>query len=36
LFALMGVFGGAGHFTLIKAFQHAPAAVVEPFSSSLA
>jgi drug/metabolite transporter (DMT)-like permease len=32
LFALMGVFGGAGHFALIKAFQRAPAAVVAPFS----
>ena len=32
LFALLGVFGGAGHFTLIKAFQRAPAAVVAPFS----
>jgi len=32
LFALMGLFGGAGHFTLIKAFQRAPAAVVAPFS----
>jgi drug/metabolite transporter (DMT)-like permease len=32
LFALMGVFGGAGHFALIKAFQRAPAATVAPFS----
>jgi drug/metabolite transporter (DMT)-like permease len=32
LFALMGVFGGIGHFALIKAFQRAPAAVVAPFS----
>lgn len=32
LFALLGVFGGAGHFTLIKAFQRAPAAAVAPFS----
>ncbi len=32
LFALLGVFGGAGHFTLIKAFQRAPAAVVAPCS----
>ena len=32
LFALLGVFGGAGHFALIKAFQRAPAAVVAPFS----
>ena len=34
LFALLGVLGGAGHFTLIKAFQRAPAAVVAPFSYS--
>jgi drug/metabolite transporter (DMT)-like permease len=32
LFALLGLFGGAGHFTLIKAFQRAPAAVVAPLS----
>ncbi|MFT5446965.1 MAG: drug/metabolite transporter (DMT)-like permease [Gammaproteobacteria bacterium] len=32
LFALMGAFGAAGHFALIKAFQRAPAAVVAPFS----
>ena len=32
LFALMGVLGGASHFTLIKAFQRAPAATVAPFS----
>jgi len=32
LFALLGAFGGLGHFTLIKAFQRAPAAVVAPFS----
>ncbi len=32
LFALLGVFGGAGHYALIKAFQRAPAAVVAPFS----
>ena len=32
LFALLGILGGAGHFTLIKAFQRAPAAVVAPFS----
>lgn len=32
LFALLGVFGGAGHFTLIKAFQRAPAAAVAPLS----
>ena len=32
LLILMGVFGGAGHFTLVKAFQRAPAAVVAPFS----
>lgn len=32
LFALLGLLGGAGHFTLIKAFQRAPAAVVAPLS----
>ncbi len=32
LFATMGVFGCLGHFTLIKAFQSAPATVVAPFS----
>ena len=32
LFILMGIFGGAGHFTLVKAFQRAPAAIVAPFS----
>lgn len=32
LFALLGVFGGAGHFTLIKSFQRAPAATVAPLS----
>ena len=32
LFAAMGVFGCLGHFTLIKAFQSAPATVVAPFS----
>jgi len=32
LFVLLGAFGGLGHFTLIKAFQRAPAAVVAPFS----
>ena len=32
LFAALGVFGCLGHFTLIKAFQSAPATVVAPFS----
>ena len=32
LFASLGVFGCLGHFTLIKAFQSAPATVVAPFS----
>jgi len=31
-FAALGVFGCLGHFTLIKAFQAAPATVVAPFS----
>ncbi|MEX0922596.1 MAG: DMT family transporter [Rhodovibrionaceae bacterium] len=31
LMGLMGVFGGIGHFTLIKAFESAPAAVITPF-----
>lgn len=32
LMALLGLFGGAGHFMLIKAFQASPAATVTPFS----
>lgn len=32
LFVALGVFGCLGHFTLIKAFQAAPATVVAPFS----
>jgi drug/metabolite transporter (DMT)-like permease len=32
LFVALGVFGCLGHFTLIKAFQSAPATVVAPFS----
>lgn len=32
LFAALGAFGCLGHFTLIKAFQAAPATVVAPFS----
>ena len=32
LFAALGLFGCLGHFTLIKAFQSAPATVVAPFS----
>jgi drug/metabolite transporter (DMT)-like permease len=34
LMALMGVFGGLGHFTLIRAFTWAPAASVSPFGYS--
>ncbi len=30
--AMLGVFGTIGHFTLIKAFENAPAATVAPFS----
>ena len=33
-FVALGVFGGVGHFTLIKAFQNAPAATVTPFGYS--
>jgi len=32
LMALLGIFGGLGHFALIKAFTHAPAATVVPFT----
>ncbi len=32
LLVMLGAFGCFGHFTLIKAFQSAPAAVVAPFS----
>ncbi len=32
LFMLLGALGGVGHFSLIKAFQSAPAAVVAPFA----
>lgn len=31
LMAAMGLFGGLGHFTLIKAFEAAPAPVITPF-----
>ncbi len=31
LMAAMGLLGGIGHFTLIKAFEMAPAAVITPF-----
>ncbi|MCP5368157.1 MAG: DMT family transporter [Hyphomicrobiales bacterium] len=34
LMAVMGLLGGTGHFTLIKAFQAAPAATVTPFGYS--
>jgi len=34
LLVLTGVFGGLGHFTLIKAFEAAPAATVTPFGYS--
>jgi len=32
--AVLGLFGGLSHFTLIKAFQNAPAATVTPFGYS--
>ncbi len=31
LFCVLGVLGGAGHFTLIRAFHHAPPAALAPF-----
>lgn len=34
LMAVMGLFGGLGHFTLIKAFEAAPAPVITPFGYS--
>ncbi|HYM30093.1 MAG TPA: DMT family transporter [Candidatus Cybelea sp.] len=34
LVAAMGVFGGLGHFLLIKAFRDAPASLLAPFSYS--
>lgn len=34
LMALMGLFGGLGHFTLIKAFEAATAPVITPFGYS--
>lgn len=34
LMAMLGMFGGIGHFFLIKAFQASPAATVAPFSYS--
>lgn len=34
LMALIGVFGGLGHFTMIRAFTWAPAASVSPFGYS--
>ena len=33
-FIALGLIGGVGHFTLIKAFQYAPAATVTPFGYS--
>jgi drug/metabolite transporter (DMT)-like permease len=30
----MGIFGGIGHFLLIKAFRDAPASLLAPFSYS--
>ena len=32
LFACLGFFGGFGHYFVIKAYRHAPAAVIAPFS----
>ena len=34
LMILVGIIGGVGHFTLIKAFEHAPAASITPFGYS--
>jgi drug/metabolite transporter (DMT)-like permease len=34
LMAAMGLLGGLGHFTLIKAFEAAPAPVITPFGYS--
>lgn len=31
LFVVMGMLGAAGHFVLIRAFEHAPASVLAPF-----
>ncbi len=35
LFALLAVLGGVGHFCMIRAFQLAPAVVLQPFSYTL-
>jgi drug/metabolite transporter (DMT)-like permease len=32
LFVLLGVFAGIGHWSIISAFQHAPAALLTPFA----
>ncbi len=34
IMVLIGVIGGVGHFTLIKAFENAPAATITPFGYS--
>jgi drug/metabolite transporter (DMT)-like permease len=35
LFALLAVLGGVGHYCMIRAFQLAPAVVLQPFSYTL-
>ena len=32
LFVLLGLFAGVGHWSIIGAFQHAPAALLTPFA----